>query len=382
MTRHVEIAGGGIGGLYAATVLARQGWSARVHERSPEIREIGAGIYIKNNSIEVLDEFGIFAPLVSHGVALERALHIGRKQQVLQDRKLTGQSRVHVFPRQAVIDALRYAAEQSGVEIVTSSTVVGADPAGALLLEGGRRLPADLVIGADGAWSKVRESLDINGSCQKLPTIINRYLIPSREITPDLVTREYWSGRYRIGITPSGPDSSYVYQVSPEWDLAATALPNDLTLWTRAFPMLRRELEVMKESEVSQYNYAIVRCPRWHKGRVALIGDAAHGLPPTLGQGAGLTLMNARALAAVLGQGSSIENALPEWENAVRFISDKTQRWAMRYDFFTRQWPTALWFARPPIIWAFRSIPALNYRMRIADRGLRESTVGHLIRAN
>lgn len=382
MTRHVEIAGGGIGGLYAATVLARQGWSARVHERSPEIREIGAGIYIKNNSIEVLDEFGIFAPLVSHGVALERALHIGRKQQVLQDRTLTGQSRVHVFPRQAVIDALRYAAEQSGVEIVTSSTVVGADPAGALLLEGGRRLPADLVIGADGAWSKVRESLDINGSCQKLPTIINRYLIPSREITPDLVTREYWSGRYRIGITPSGPDSSYVYQVSPEWDLAATALPNDLTLWTRAFPMLRRELEVMKESEVSQYNYAIVRCPRWHKGRVALIGDAAHGLPPTLGQGAGLTLMNARALAAVLGQGSSIENALPEWENAVRFISDKTQRWAMRYDFFTRQWPTALWFARPPIIWAFRSIPALNYRMRIADRGLRESTVGHLIRAN
>ncbi len=382
MTRHVEIAGGGIGGLYVATVFARQGWSARVHERSPEIREIGAGIYIKNNSIEVLDEFGIFDPLVAHGVKLDRALHINRKQQVFQNRKLAGQSRVHVFPRQAVIDALRVAAEKAGVDIVTNSTVAGADPAGALLLEDGRRLPADLVIGADGAWSKVRESLGVGGTCRKLPTIINRYLIPSREITPDLVTREYWSGRYRIGITPSGPDTTYVYQVSPEWDKAATALPMDLALWTRAFPMLQRELEMMRKCDASQYNYAIVDCPRWQKGRVALIGDAAHGLPPTLGQGAGLTLMNARALAAVVQQGGPVENALPEWEQAVRFISDKTQRWAMRYDFFTRQWPTALWFVRPAITWAFRSIPALNYRMRIADRGLRESTVGRLIHAD
>jgi hypothetical protein len=81
--------------------------------------------------------------------------------------------------------------------------------------------------------------------------------------------------------------------------------------------------------------------------------------------------MNARALAAVLENDRTVEAALPAWEGAVRFIADNSQRWALRYDFFTRQWPAPLWFMRPAIIWAFRSIPALNRRMRLADQGLK-----------
>lgn len=381
MTRHVEIAGGGIGGLSSAMMFARQGWSVRVHERSPEIREIGAGIYIKNNSIEVLEEFGVFERLAPRGVKLERAQHLDTAGRIMLDRSLTEQSRVHVFPRQALIEALRDGALEAGVEIVTGSTAVAADPTGELTLEDGRKLRADLVIAADGSRSKVRESLGLGSAYQSLPTIINRYLIPSRAIAPDGITREHWSGRYRIGITPCGPEQTYVYQVSPEWDRTATALPNDVAFWTRAFPRLQREIDIFARSEVSQYNYSIVACPRWSKGRVALIGDAAHGLPPTLGQGAGLTMMNARALAAALTQDGNVEELLPAWERAVRFISDKTQRWAMRYDYFTRQWPTALWFARPAVIWAFRSIPALNDRMRIADRGLRQTVMASRIRA-
>jgi 2-polyprenyl-6-methoxyphenol hydroxylase-like FAD-dependent oxidoreductase len=372
MKGHVEIAGGGIGGLSAATMLARQGFSVRVHERAAEIREIGAGIYIKNNSIEVLEEFGIFGRLAPHGIGLERAQHVDRDGRIMMDRALAGHSRVHVFPRQAVIEVLRTAAEEAGVEVATGSTVAGADPAGELLLADGRRLRADLVIAADGARSKVRESLGIGTGYRALPTIINRYLIPSREITPDAVTREHWSGRYRIGITPCAPDQTYVYQVCPEWDKTAITLPNDVAFWSRAFPRLAGEFELLSRAPASQYNYALVDCPAWQKGKVAIIGDAAHGLPPTLGQGAGLTMMNARALAAMLGQSRTVEEALPAWESAIRFISDKTQRWAVRYDFFTRQWPTALWFVRPAIIWAFRSIPALNRRMRIADMGLKQ----------
>jgi hypothetical protein len=71
-----------------------------------------------------------------------------------------------------------------------------------------------------------------------------------------------------------------------------------------------------------------------------------------------------------LGRSPTAGEALPAWEAAVRSISDQTQRWALRYDFFTRQWPTSLWFMRPAIIWAFRSVPALNKRMRVADQGL------------
>lgn len=376
MTRHAEIAGGGIGGLSCAMMLAQQGWTVRVHERSAEIREVGAGIYIKNNAIEVLEEAGVFDRLVPHGLKLERAQHVDRHGRIMQDRKLEGASRVHVFARQTLIEALRDGALTAGVEIVTGSTAEGADPSGALILQDGRRLKADLVVAADGVRSKVRASLGFDAGYRALPTIINRYLIPSREPTPDAVTREHWSGRWRMGVTPASENQTYVYQVHPEWDQGAKKLPNDVALWSRAFPHLRRLFEMLAESEVSQYNYGVVHCAHWQKGRVAILGDAAHGLPPTLGQGAGLTLMNARALTAALSRSRTVEEALPMWEDTVRFISDKTQRWSMRYDFFTRQWPTALWFARPAIIWAFRAIPALNERMRIADKGMRLTPLG------
>jgi 2-polyprenyl-6-methoxyphenol hydroxylase-like FAD-dependent oxidoreductase len=370
MKRHAEIAGGGIGGLGSAVMLARQGWTVRVHERSPEIREIGTGIYIKNNAIEVLEEIGIFDHLVPNGVKLERSQVVDRAGHIVQDRALTGKTRVHAFLRQTLIEALRDAAEQAGVEIVTGSTAVAADSRGELLLGDGRRFRADLVIAADGVRSKLRDSLGVGGSYRWLPTIVNRYLIPSREITPDRVTREHWSDRCRIGITPCGDDLTYVYQVCPEWGEAAAALPNDVAFWSSAFPRLRRVFEILSQTEASRHKFSMVRCPRWQKGRVAVIGDAAHGLPPTLGQGVGLTLMNARALVVALGRNRAVEEALPAWEAAIRGISDKTQRWAMRYDFFTRQWPTPLWFMRPAIIWAFRAVPALNRRMRVADQGL------------
>jgi 2-polyprenyl-6-methoxyphenol hydroxylase-like FAD-dependent oxidoreductase len=110
-------------------------------------------------------------------------------------------------------------------------------------------------------------------------------------------------------------------------------------------------------------------------GRVAIVGDAAHGLPPTLGQGAGLTIMNARGLATALERKSTVEEALVYWESEVRFISDATQRWSAIFDWFSREWPMALDFARPAIMKAF-GLKALNDRMRIADRGLRMTALG------
>ena len=169
---------------------------------------------------------------------------------------------------------------------------------------------------------------------------------------------------------PCSDNLSFVFQVCPEWDRAASALPIDLECWSRAFPRLRREIEFLAQTEAMRHNFGIVRCPRWQKGRVAIIGDAAHGMPPTLGQGAGLTLMNAYALAIALDRYRTVDEALPAWETAVRFVTDRTQRWAMRYDFLTREWPEPLWFVRAAIIRAFR-LPALNRRMRIADQGLK-----------
>jgi 2-polyprenyl-6-methoxyphenol hydroxylase-like FAD-dependent oxidoreductase len=375
MQRHAEIAGGGIGGLGLSLMLQRHGWTVRVHERSSEIREVGAGIYVKNNSIEVLEHYGIYPKLEPLGTSLEFARIRNAEGRLMQQRPLTGKSRNLVLPRQSLVDVLAAAAQEAGVEIVTDSHIVSAEPGGALIDAQGRRFTADLVVAADGFRSKVRDSLNVGASSRELGTLINRYLVPTRSITEEAVTTEHWSGPRRIGITPSGAGHSYAYVVMPRSDAGGSRLPLDVVEWSRSHPALKTELAIFADSEVTQYPYVLVNCPKWSIGSVAIIGDAAHGLPPTLGQGAGLTLMNSHALAQIVSEASDVQQGLAEWERTVRFISDATQRWAVRYDRFTRQWPPSLGVLRPAIVWAFGNFRFLNDRMRIADRGLAATSV-------
>jgi 2-polyprenyl-6-methoxyphenol hydroxylase-like FAD-dependent oxidoreductase len=370
MTRHAEIAGGGIAGLSMATMLAKAGWSVRVHERSPEIRETGAGIYMRNNSLSILERLGIMTALAPLGTQVFKTRFVDRRGRLRQEFDLKGPGRTFVFPRQALVDVLADAARAAGVEIALAAPAAAAEPEGVLVMEDGRRLKADLVVAADGFRSQLRDRLVEGASHWELKTTVNRHFIPNRRITPDPVATQHWSGHRRIGVSPAGPAHSYVYSICPTSDARGRVLPLDLADWGNAFPALRPELEIIAAAPVTQYSYIMVRCPRWHQGRVAIIGDAAHGLPPTLGQGAGLSIMNALAAVIALDRRGSVEESLALWEREVRFISDMTQTWSCRYDWFTRGWPIALGFLRPAIFWCFRHFRVLNDRMRTADRGL------------
>jgi len=375
MKRKVEIAGGGIAGLSAGALFARRGWEVNVHEQGSEIREVGAGIYIKNNSLEVLEKLGVLDRIRGQGTVLERAQIQFADGTVKQERPLRDKSRVHTFARQVLIEGLRDAALAAGVNIVTGSRVTGALPGKGLPTADGGLHEADLVIAADGVHSAVRNSQKMGGGFTELPTIINRYLIEGRAFTPQPKTVEHWSGNRRIGVTPSGPDHTYVYMVAPAWDATAARFPIDVEDWSRRFPKIADLMAVLHPAEGTQYHYGLVKCPKWSVGNIAILGDAAHGLPPTLGQGAGLTLMNAYALAHLVADADDVAAAVSAWEQRVRFISDRTQAWAVRYDWFTRQWPTSLDFARPLVAWSFGQFKCLNERMRVADRGLAQAGI-------
>ena len=371
MKGHAEIAGGGIGGLALGTMLRQRGWTVRVHERSEEIREIGAGIYIKDNSIRVMEEVGMFPRLAARGTRLQQARLKDPQGNVLLTRPHdTDATRVYVFSRQALIEEWRDAALAAGVEVVTGSTVSGADPGGALILENGERCKADLVVGCDGVWSRVRESLSLRARASQLPTVINRFLLPHRRFTPEPVTTEHYAGQRRIGITPSGEALTYVFTVSPLSDAASNVLPFPVENWLAEYPQLGDLFEDLRATGGTSFQYCLVRSPQWQKGRVALVGDAATGMPPTLGQGAGLTIMNARALAEALERSQSVDAALPQWESAVRFVSDMTQNWALRWDWISRTCPPQFAWMKPVFLATLRAMPSINRRMRIADRGL------------
>src|SRR5919197_6088874 len=143
--RRAEVAGAGFAGLAVAAMLAERGWTVRVHERSDAIREIGAGIFLHNNGLKVLEEMGVMRELALRGTELEWERMRDAGGRALQNRRLVKESRVWSFPRQAVIDELHAAALQRGVEVVTSSTIESASAAGYLTCPDGRRFEADLV---------------------------------------------------------------------------------------------------------------------------------------------------------------------------------------------------------------------------------------------
>jgi 2-polyprenyl-6-methoxyphenol hydroxylase-like FAD-dependent oxidoreductase len=367
--RQVEIAGGGFAGLTAAIVLARAGWTVRVHERAEAIREIGAGIFLHNNGLLVLEEADLMGELAARGTQLLRDHMVDWRGRAMQSRNLaTPTSRRWSFPRQAVIEVLLAAAQRLGVEVVTGSTIQAAEPEGVLVDVLGRRYRADLVLGADGHRSAVRNSLGLTAVERRLPTTSIRFLLRGRALAPVPTSTEHWSRRRRVALAACGSEHTYVYMACPERDEGGSRVPVDVESWSDHFPRLRSVFELLHSLEPYKAYYSWVRSKAWSSGRVVLLGDAAHALPPTLGQGSNLAMSNARSLVTYLDQADDLPAALQTWEQAVRPTTDATQRWAGYYDRLTRYWPNGLSPIRAAVIWAFGASPRLAARLRRADR--------------
>jgi 2-polyprenyl-6-methoxyphenol hydroxylase-like FAD-dependent oxidoreductase len=377
--RSVEIVGGGIAGLTAALLFARAGWTVRVHERSPEIREIGAGIALKNNSISVLERLGVDEIVLGRGVRIRGRDILDARGRLVQHRDITDEYREIVVPRQDVVQGLAQGCIRDGVELVTGSRVVAAAPEGTLELASGERSATDLVVAADGMHSVVRDQAGLTKVVRDLASGATRYLIPRGEFEAGPLQREYWSGKRRIGISPCAPDLTYAYLSCPQAD-AGARLPLDVADWQRAFPGLADFLARFEAATgATRFAYPHVECHAWSRGRIAVIGDAAHALPPTLGQGAGLAIMNAAALVGALDEQRDIATALRTWEHRQRPLTDHTQRWSLRYDAMTTRWPPALDRGRRLVMWTFSRVDFLNAWLRAADRAPDTGAVGRAL---
>ena len=99
-----------------AALLAGRGWTVTVHERSEAVREIGAGIFLHNNGLLVLEEMGLMDELAAKGERLLRDRMVDYRGRVMQERDLSGATtRRWSFPRQAPIEVLHEAASRMGV---------------------------------------------------------------------------------------------------------------------------------------------------------------------------------------------------------------------------------------------------------------------------
>jgi 2-methyl-3-hydroxypyridine 5-carboxylic acid dioxygenase len=330
--RHAEIAGAGFAGLVAAIALRQRGWSVRVHESSRELRALGAGIFIWENGLRVLKAVGAYDE-VMNGAHEAITYETRHDNELITAYSFTADqgTRMLTMTRQHLYAAIIRAAEREGVELRTNSEVTGVTPDGVLWTAGGGEFKANLVVGADGVRSKVRDSLGLLEERKIYVDGIVRVLAPrpKQALGPgdwDHVI-DFWNMRsrpLRILYVPCNERDLYLAMMAPVADREATAIPLRHDIWIEAFPQLAPVIRNV--SAGGRYDaYETTKLTRWSSGCVAIVGDASHAMAPTLGQGAGLAMANALALAVALERSRRVEDALQDWEERERPLTEYTQ---------------------------------------------------------
>ena len=336
---HAEIVGAGFGGLVAAIALLRRGWTVRVHERRGSLRGEGYGIAIHNNMARIFSAFGILERVLAGGMRIDRRDSVDASGQVVMTRKTVRSP--YRIDREHIIALLAECAERAGADIRFNSLVTAADPDGAVTLENGQRLAAYLVVAADGVNSSIRDAHGLlhrriwGRDCGARINIPRRPEEIAADASEGTVMIEAWSDKRRVLYCPVTKNEFYVLLTCTTRDKAAATSPIDPAVWARSFPSMRELFVRMRdEADWPQSHWAhfqTIRLKRWSAGRIAVLGDAAHAMPPYLAQGAGHAMMNAMGLAEALQRAPDAGAALRDWERRERPLTEHTQLWTRIY---------------------------------------------------
>jgi 2-polyprenyl-6-methoxyphenol hydroxylase-like FAD-dependent oxidoreductase len=343
VTGIVEIAGGGIAGLTTGLAFARKGWCVCVHEQDEDLRILGAGIYIWENGLRVLDALGVLHAVTADAIPAWRHERRDANGDVLARSRLGPGFRIYVPLREALLVALYEALIAAGGSVEFGSRAVAADPDGRLHFADGGSARADLIIAADGVNSPIRDELGLLRWRRDVGQFGYRVMIPREpaELKSEVgrTNCENWNGSRRLLYAPCTEKFAYVQLTSLAGDEIANRVPINRDLWRELFPHLGWIVERIPDDGRGDW-FELIRTRDWAKGCVALVGDAASAQPPFLGQGGGCAMMSGFVLAEAVDRAGDIEFGIVDWKRRQRRFTEWVQRVAYWYGQLARLPPT------------------------------------------
>ncbi len=312
---NVLVVGSGLAGSATAIHLAARGVAVDLVEIKPDVAAIGSGITLQGNALRELRTLGVWAEVQAAGYAFDvtgiRAPDpAGSVVAEIPDARTGGPDLPAAMgmPRPELARILLDRATEVGVKVRfgTSFTGLAQDDAGVdVTSSDGSTGRYDLVVGADGVRSWTRRALGIDLQTKSVGMGIWRAFGPR----PASVTRTdlYYGGpSYIAGYCPTGEDSLYAYIVEDAQDRSALSPERQLATMRQLSQAYHGPWDEIRDSltDPSRVNYTWfethVLDEPWNRGRVVLIGDAAHTCPPTIAQGGAQALEDAVVLAELL----------------------------------------------------------------------------------
>ena len=314
----VLIVGGGIGGLFAANALLAHGIAVSLYEQAPALGEVGAGVYVTPNAVRQLQRVGLGPAVERYGARVgPRSAyfrHDGTPIAPVQVADAAGWNACFGMHRADFVELLAAHLPPGIVRAGHRAVGFEQDEARARVrFANGAVAEADVVVGADGIHSELRPHVFRPSTPVFHRTISYRGLVPRARLPDWPMDRwEMWAGpskHFLVFPVRHGTMVNYVGFVPTDEEMKESwSAPGDAEVLRREFrgwdPRIRAVLDAVDQT----FRWALYDrepLPTWTKGRLTLLGDAAHPMLPHLGQGANQSIEDGMALATMLAQAPS-----------------------------------------------------------------------------
>ncbi len=319
--KKVLIVGGGIGGLSTAIALQKKGIETEIVEIQKEYNVYGVGVILQSNAVRALDDLGIVEEVFAKGKSFPSTLFCDPQGNVLHEvpAPQAGKHNMNCgISRRDMHQILYKEAIEKGANIRLGLTVeVIQENEDGVYVEftDGTFGAYDLVIGADGVNSKVRNMVFGDLAPQFVGQAVWRYTMKRPKDMANAIIM-FFGEKTKAGIVPMSEDSVYVFVVTAEpgnpWkpeDQLHVLMRESLQEFGGLIAELKEQITDPKGVIYRPISTLLVDNP-WYRGRVLLLGDSAHATVPHLANGAAISIEDGLVLADLLEQDLPLSDVL------------------------------------------------------------------------